>query len=193
LPKTGYHLQKENPFTERFWGRVHVQAGAAMYLFKKGSRTQNLIHNIKYKGRHQIAVTLGNMYGRNLKVSPFFKDIDAIVPVPLHWKKERARGYNQSAKFGQGLAEILKVPIFAKGLKRVVHSPSQTQMSRQQRIENVMKAFELNQPKSLEGQHILLVDDVLTTGATLEACATKILALSNTKVSMATIVIASNL
>jgi len=133
------------------------------------------------------------MYGRQLKVSPFFKGIDAVVPVPLHWKKERARGFNQSAKFGQGIAEILDVPMFPKGLKRVVHSPSQTQKSRQERIENVMKAFALNQPKNLKGMHILLVDDVLTTGATLEACATKILELPNTKVSLATLVIASNL
>lgn len=192
LPKTNFHLEKENKFSERFWGKVKIEAGAAMFYFKKGGRTQNLIHNLKYKKRPQIGVILGNLYGKELKESPLFQDIDIIVPVPLHWKKLRKRGYNQSAVFAQGLSEAMSIPWVADALRRNENSESQTKKSKMSRLENVLSVFEVNNQKKIEGKHILLVDDVLTSGATMEACATKILEIPGTKVSLATIAVAVN-
>ena len=192
LPKTNFHLQKDNAFAERFWGRVKIEAAAGMYYFRKGGRTQNLIHNLKYKNRSQIGVILGNMYGTELNKSPLFQDVEIIVPVPLHWKKLRKRGYNQSSVFAEGLSEVMGIPWVVDGLRRNENSASQTKKSKMSRLENVMSVFEVKNRKRLEGKHILLVDDVLTSGATLEACATKILEIPGTKVSLVTIAVAMN-
>jgi ComF family protein len=187
LPQTQFHLEKENAFTERFWGRLQLNSGAAMLHFVKGGRTQRLIHQLKYKGRKDIGVELGKRYGRKLKKSPLFLSVDLIVPVPLHTRKFRLRGYNQAATFAEGLSESMEIPMLEDGLKRISYARSQTEKSRIERLENVMSAFEISAPKKLSGKHILLVDDVLTTGATLESCGIKILDLEDTKLSMATI------
>lgn len=191
LPKTGFHQQVENRFTERFWGRVHLQAGAALYYFNKGGRTQRLIHSLKYEGKRQIGVKLGQIYGYELKEAPVFREASLILPVPLHPRKERQRGYNQSACFAQGLAQSMGIPWLKDGLKRLEFTATQTKKNRLERFDNVSAAFVAPRPKQLEGQHILLVDDVITTGATLEACALRLLELPGTKVSMATIAIAN--
>lgn len=190
LPETGMHTMKENRFTDRFFGKIYVQAGAAMYHFKEGSQVQHLIHQLKYHGKSKVGLKLGADYGRLLKKSPIFAAIDLIIPVPLHPAKERKRGYNQSDHLAMGLAETMSKPWLKKGLKRIKYGESQTNKSRIERYENVMQSFVVGKASDLQGKHILLVDDVLTTGATLEACATKILEIPNTKVSMATIAIA---
>ncbi len=190
LPEANFHLRKENPFTEKFWGRVQLEAGTALYLFTKESRVQNLVHNLKYKRKQEVGTVLGRRLGTMLRQSPHFTDVDVIVPVPLHIRKLRTRGYNQSEVIGNGLSEGFGRPCLGNGLKRVVHSASQTKQSRESRLHNVGEVFEVARPKSLEGKHILLVDDVLTTGATLEVCANKLLELPGTRVSMATIAIA---
>jgi len=192
LPETNFHLDKENEFVERFWGKVKIESGASLYFFKKGNRTQNIIHSLKYKGRYQIGVILGRIYGRKLKKAAHFEGIDCIVPVPLHWKKLRKRGYNQSLAFAEGLSESMELPVISNGLMRIENSKSQTRKSRIDRLENVETVFQVKKPTSLAGKHLLLVDDVLTTGATLEACAKAILKISNTKVSIATIAMAVN-
>ena len=190
LPQTQYHLEKDNPFLARFWGRIPVHTGAALYLYGKGTKTQQLIHQLKYHGKKEIGWQLGKLYGRQLKEAHSFNHIDIIVPVPLHPKKEKKRGYNQSDYFAKGLSETLGKPWLKNGLERSIYTTSQTKKERMERFENVIKAFEVNREKKLQGKHILLVDDVLTTGATLEACATKVLNVPETKVSMATIAIA---
>lgn len=192
LPKTKFHLERENRFTERFWGRVPIDAGAALYFFTKGSRTQNLIHKLKYEGKTKVGIKLGNLYGKMLKDSPYFSNVDLIVPVPLHPKKEQQRGYNQSDLFAKGLSEEMEVPWSKKALIRTAMTETQTKKSRSARVKNVNDVFQVNQPKRLKGKHILLVDDVMTTGATLEACATKILTVGDVKISFATIAIASH-
>ena len=190
LPKTNFHLEKENPFMERFWGRMPLESGAALYYFVKGGRIQELLHQLKYEGKQEIGLKLGELYGRQLLESPFFKTVDVIVPVPLHPRKERLRGYNQAALFAQGIAETMQKPWLKNGLVRNVFTETQTQKSRAERLENVSEVFAVSDAKKLQGKHILLVDDVMTTGATLEACGAKLLAMPGTKLSLATIAIA---
>ena len=190
LPLTGMHTMSENRFTDRFFGRIYLQAGAAMYHFKEGNQIQHLIHQLKYKGKARIGEKLGETYGALLTQNAVFSTIDVIVPVPLHRTKERKRGYNQSDYFAMGLAKVMQKPWLKKGLIRTKYGGSQTQKTRIARYENVLYSFKVKQAAKLENKHVLLVDDVLTTGATLEACATKILAIPNTKISMATIAIA---
>ncbi|NUO01503.1 MAG: ComF family protein [Saprospiraceae bacterium] len=189
LPKTNFHLHKENPFTERFWGRLSLQAGAAQFFFTKGSRTQQLIHQLKYKNKQEIGVQMGKLYGAQLRESQLFRQVDAIVPVPLHPKKEWSRGYNQSALFAQGLSETLGKPLLNRALQRSTYAESQTQKSREERLDNIARAFVIGDAGALRGKHILLVDDVLTTGATLEACGLRLLDVPGVQLSMATMAI----
>lgn len=190
LPRTDYHQHRENPFTERFWGRVELESGASMLLFKKKGLTRDLIFNLKYKGRQEIGHTLGRAYGKTLQSSPFFKNIDLIIPVPLHYRKIRKRGYNQSAAFGEGLSQGMEIPQRTDILKRKTHSATQTRKGTIERLENVQDIFTLKQEKLLRGKHVLLVDDVLTTGATLEACALQLMQAEEVRISMATIAMA---
>ena len=189
LPKTNFHLHKENPFTERFWGRLPLEAGAALFFFAKGSRTQQLIHRLKYKNKREIGIQMGKLYGAELRESPLFSRVDVIVPVPLHPKKEWARGYNQSALFAQGLSETLQKPWLHNGLQRKVYADSQTQKSREERLDNISQAFTIGDMEAIRGKHVLLVDDVLTTGATLEACGLRLLEAADVQLSMATLAI----
>ncbi|MEO1257900.1 MAG: phosphoribosyltransferase family protein [Bacteroidota bacterium] len=192
LPLSHFHKNKENGFTERFWGRVPIESGTGMYLFTKQSRVAHLIHNFKYKGKKEVGLILGSRYGHTLSREPHFSGIDCIVPVPLHWKKERQRGFNQSEMFGNGLAESMGIPCIKDGLERLAHTDSQTKKSRHERLDSMQGMFAVKKERRLKGKHILLVDDVLTTGATLEVCANELLKLPGTKISMATIAIAIN-
>jgi len=190
LPEANIHFDKENPFTERFWGRADIHSAAALYLFTKGSRVQNLIHHLKYDGKKEIGFLLGRQFGSQLKRSPLFAGVDVIVPVPLHPRKRRIRGYNQSEEFANGMSESMGKPCLSNGLKRIVHAESQTKKSREERVAKFKTEFVVNQPVALKGKHILLVDDVLTTGATLEVCASQLLGLPGTQVSLATMAMA---
>ncbi len=190
LPLTQYHLWTDNPFVERFWGRIPLYAGAACYFFRKGGLARRLIHRLKYEGRKELGLWVGRQYGRQLLQSEIFAGLDCIVPVPLHPRKELRRGFNQSACFGEGLAEVMRIPCHAHALQREIHTDTQTRKSQMERLENVANAFAVRQKKKLEKRHVLLVDDVLTTGATLEACALALLKVPGLRLSMATIAIA---
>ena len=190
LPYTNLHLLVENQFTDRFVGRVKIERGAALYNFKKESGVQLLIHHLKYYNKPRIGVKLGELYGRKLLKANTFSNVDVIVPVPIHFRRKTVRGYNQSDQFAIGLSNTLNITWISNALKRKTHTASQTKKTKIERFENVLSAIEVKRPDVLKDKHILLVDDVLTTGATLEACAMKILEIPNTKISMATIAMA---
>jgi ComF family protein len=192
LPKTNYHLQPDNPIAKIFWGRVPIHSGAAFYGFNKGGNVQHLIHQLKYKGYKEIGYTVGKLYGDELKQSDDFNTVDVVIPVPLHAKKKKKRGYNQSDTFAQGLAKGMNADAKLDVLFRAFESESQTKKSRYRRWQNVESIFQLRDASDLAGKHILLVDDVITTGATLEACAQTLLQISNVKISIATIAYAAN-
>jgi ComF family protein len=191
LPFTDYHWHpSDNPFVDRFWGRLPLQAGSAMLHFGKGGRTQRLIHCIKYEGRRELALELGRWHGHMLREAFAFASAEVVVPVPLHPRKELQRGFNQSSWYGRGLGESLEVPVLEDGLVRARHTVSQTQKSRLERFQNVADAFEPGRADALAGKHVLLVDDVLTTGTTLEACGLQLLTQKGVRLSLATLAIA---
>jgi len=186
LPKTNFHLYADNPVVKLFWGRVNIFSAASFFSFTKGSRVQHLIHQFKYRGRKEIGFSIGKRYGTELKQSSLFNGINLIVPVPLHKKKLKKRGYNQSDFFAQGLSQTIEAEN-KNLLIRTNSSETQTKKSRFARWKNVEEIFHIPEPEKLQGRHVLLVDDVITTGATLEACAQRILEIPDTKVSVATI------
>lgn len=187
LPKTGFHGQKDNPLSKTFWGRVQLENVSACFYFSKGSRVQHLMHQFKYRGRWEIGVYLGRLYGSELKESDAFKDVDMVIPVPLHPNKLRKRGYNQSEKFAQGLSQSMGIELNTATLLRTHASETQTRKSRFSRWENVKEIFVVKNPEKIAGKHILLVDDVITTGATIEACAQHLLNHEGTRVSVASL------
>lgn len=190
LPFTTLHKDQDNLFTQRLYGRVPIQAGAACFYFVKGGKIQQVIHHLKYSHKPYIGFHWGKIYALKLAQEAHFRAVDCIVPVPLHWKKEKLRGYNQAEAISRGLAEGMGKVHWPKALIRNTYASSQTQKGKIARLNNVEQAFSVADKKALEGKHILLVDDVMTSGATLEACALPILSLPNTKVSMVTLAMA---
>jgi ComF family protein len=187
LPRTNFHFEAENPIARIFWGRVNLESATSFLFFNKGGNVQQLVHQLKYKGKKNVGRFMGSLFGNDLLRSPVFASVDLIVPVPLHPKKERLRGFNQSKVIAHGLSESLQKPLSTNNLVRLVHTSSQTKKSRYSRWENVKDVFGIKDPSLFAGKHILLVDDVLTTGATMEACAQKILEVEGAKVSAVTL------
>ncbi len=187
LPKTMYHHGEENPVTEIFRGRSDIFSAAASYHFNKGNKVQFLVHQLKYKNRPDIGFFLGKRYGQDLRDSPFFKSADVIIPVPLHKKKKVKRGYNQSEQFANGLAWSMKIPVDITTLDKTKATETQTKKSRFKRWENVKEIFTVTDKETLKGQHILLVDDVITTGATIESCVIALQVIDGVRISIAAI------
>jgi ComF family protein len=170
LPKTGFHAENDNPVSRLFWGKSEIEGAASYFHFEKGGHVQLLIHKFKYKGFKEIGIEVGKHYGTELKHFAPYNNADLIIPVPLHKSKQRKRGYNQSEFFASGLSQAMKIPTDFISLYRARATETQTRKSRFERFENVKSIFQLNENHSLAGKHILLVDDVVTTGSTLEAC-----------------------
>lgn len=190
LPVTNFHLQPDNKVAQLFWGRVEIAHATSFFAFKKGSRYQQLIHFIKYKGLKELGFETGRKFGFALRDSVWYGTVDLIVPVPLHPKKERLRGYNQSGWIARGMADAMKKPVSAGNLCRQVHTSTQTRKNRFERWQNVEDIFVIKKPEEFAGKHVLLVDDVVTTGSTLEACAFRLLKTKGTAVSIATLAFA---
>lgn len=190
LPETDFHFDTDNAMLEKFAGRIKIEMAGACFFFIKTGRIQQLMHALKYQSKTKVGIQIGIYYGNLLKQSSHFQTIDLIIPVPLHPRKEKQRGYNQSDTFAQGLASSMNIPWLKNGLIRTTYTETQTKKSVMERFDNVSNVFEVNRSKSLKNKHILLVDDIMTTGATLEACAVKLLEIENVKVSIVTIAFA---
>lgn len=186
LPRTGFHRDPGNEVARIFWGRIPVNYATSFILFHQGSSYRNLLYQLKYQGRQQIGLELGRLFGLELQDTAFAR-ADLIHPVPLHPAKQRKRGYNQSELIARGMGEVLKIPVVTNLIARVTKTRSQTRKSRYERWENVRDTFRVLFPETLQDQHVLLVDDVITTGATLEACAAALLQTSGVSVSVASL------
>jgi ComF family protein len=189
IPRTEFHKDPENPVSQLFWGRVKIEYAAAFFYFNKGSAYQPLIHKLKYNGRRDIGIEMGKAFGAELRKS-VFASADVIIPVPLHPKKMKIRGYNQSEMIANGLASALGLPVNIVSLLRGESTETQTRKSRFERFRNVEGKFRVHGGLELEGKHIILADDVVTTGSTLEACAIALLEIKGTKVSILTLAVA---
>lgn len=158
--------------TKKFWGRIPVLQAASYLYFQKDGRVQHLLHELKYRGKTEVGEFIGAMYGTVLKESDnLFNKADLIIPVPLHIEKLRKRGYNQSDYFAKGLSKSLDIPWNNTLIQRNIFTETQTGKNRIERWENVDDIFEFKDEKQFKGKHLILVDDVITTGATIEACA----------------------
>lgn len=192
LPKTNFNLGKDNIVAQIFWGRFPLESAGAYYFFKKGSKVQHLLHQFKYKNSPEIGVRIGQLYGLDLKKSgcPI---PDVIIPIPLHPKKEVIRGYNQSERFAEGLSQSLNIPVDTTNFIRNTFTETQTKKSRFDRWNNVKDIFICVNPEDFRNKHILLVDDVITTGSTIESSVQKLLSYENLnlKISIASMAVAS--
>jgi ComF family protein len=189
IPRTNYHLKTDNPVARLFWGRCMIEKAASFSYYTKDSRIKKLIHHLKYKGIREVGFELGKIYALSLKASGFLDGIDLIIPVPLHPSKRKKRGFNQSEYISSGISEISGVPLDTFSLIRCKSSDTQTKKSRYTRWTNVEGIFKVTDQERLKDCHVLLVDDVITTGSTLEACANEILKIENTKVSVVSLAV----
>lgn len=187
LPFTDFHLYADHPAARLFWGRIPCHAVTALLYFRKGNSVQQLIHNLKYKGHTELGFTLGKMLGERLKLSAAWQDAELIIPVPLHPKKQRSRGYNQSECIADGIAAVLGIPVYTTQLIRKLNTGTQTRKTRYNRFENMKAVFAVTEPALLAGKHVLLVDDVITTGSTLESCAQVLLNSGISKLSISAV------
>ena len=186
LPTAFSHLEKDNSVERIFYGRIPLENATSLLLFEKKGMVQKIIHNLKYKGHEEIGTFLGEWLGTELRSLQNFKQVTAVVPVPLHNKKLRQRGYNQVEKFGRAIAEKLEITYLNDVLLKRSASKTQTLKKRLARWGDLEETFVLEQPEKLQDQHVLLVDDLVTTGATLEACAHQLMQVKGVKISIAT-------
>jgi len=190
LPYTRFEKIRDNPAEKIFAGRIPIEFATSLLFFSKAELTQKILHNIKYNYRKQLAVFTGKKLGESILSAHTQFQFDAIIPVPLHQKKELLRGYNQSYLIAEGIATVLNIPVYNKIIRRTKNTDTQTKKSRSERWENINNVFETTETAIIQNKHLLLVDDVLTSGATLEACVAALKLNENIKVSIATLAIA---
>ncbi len=191
LPHTNFAMHANNIVEKIFWGRLPLTAAMSEFYFAKGTVIQRLIHEFKYKGNKDIGTYLGAMMGSSLISNNRFNKIDALVPLPLYADKEHKRGFNQAKILCDGISEITNIPVITGNVVRKKFTETQTRKHREERWQNVEGSFKVDSIAQLKDKHILLVDDVITTGATLEACGKEILSIHNVQLSVATLAYAS--
>lgn len=184
LPLTNHHLNPENEAFKKFYGRILVEHTSALLYFHKKGIVQELIHNLKYKGQEQIGTVLGEWYAEDLKNSVTIQSVDEIIPVPLHKRKLRERGYNQVTNFGNALSESLNIPYNPNLLVRNIYSKTQSKKNLLNRSDGIDSIFDVNFTQKDHNKHFLLIDDVITTGSTLEACSHALLKIPGAKISI---------
>ncbi len=187
VPRTNFHHEKDNILEKSFWGRVPVERVSSYFFFQKESKYQKVIHKLKYSNYPEVGVEMGRLYGAELINSIDFKTVDYIIPVPLHFMKMNKRGYNQSEMIAKGLEQFLDGKVKTNILYRKKNTKTQTNKSRFERYKNMDAVFKVRRTKHIENKHLLLVDDILTTGSTLEGCAIALQKAANCKVSIVTL------
>jgi ComF family protein len=185
LPLTDFHMHAGNPVEKKFWGRLPVFSATAQYYFTPDSVIQQLMHELKYDGNKELGIFFGILMGKQFIASNRFSSIDALVPLPLFKKKEKQRGFNQARLLCEGIAEIMRLPILSSSISRKTNTETQTRKGRIERWLNMEGKFEVEDHAALMGRHILLVDDIITTGATLEACGKELLGVNDLRLSIA--------
>ena len=191
LPHTNFAELANNQIEKYFWGRISLSAAYSQFYFSKEFLIQHLIHQLKYKGDTKIGFYLGEIMGKTLLNSSRFSSVEALIPLPLYADKEHKRGYNQAAVICNGMSAVMGIPVLNGAVIRQHATETQTRKHRTERWENVKSSFKVAKPGQLSGKHLLLVDDVVTTGATLEACGNAILQTENVKLSIATLAYAA--
>lgn len=185
LPRTGFQLTaQDNPLVRLFWGIIPVERAAALFYYEADSSVNDIIYDLKYHKHPEIGNEMGHLTATEFKASGFFDGIDMIVPVPLARKRQWQRGYNQSFCIAKGISQVTGIPIYNKVMCRTKFEKSQTKIGHRERRENVENVFKLKDADTIRGRHILLVDDVITTGATMAACARELLRAGNVKLSL---------
>lgn len=184
MPLTQYHLNPKNEAVKKFYGKIDVQFASAFLYFNKKGMVQELIHNLKYKGHQEIGTVLGNWYAEDLKELQLEIPFDAVIPVPLHKRKFKERGYNQVTTFGKAISSGFEIPFAENILIRKLYTKTQSKKNLLGRSENIENIFDVKFNESDYNKHFLIVDDVLTTGATLEACSKALLKIPGTKISI---------
>lgn len=185
LPVTGFFNNRGNPVEKIFHGRLDIVAAGATYYFTKRSLVQHLLTELKYRGNRKAGYFLGRMMGHALRGQTVFEDVEALIPLPLNSRKETARGYNQAALLCEGMAQVWDKPVWKDIVQRTRFTRTQTRQNRISRWQNMQEVFALQQPEKIAGRHLLLVDDVITTGATMEACGCSLCSVPGTRLSMA--------
>lgn len=192
LPRTDYHDMEHNKTSELFAGRVPFINATSFYYYRKGSAYTNIVHALKYEGREEIGVFMGRMFAEELLKYSSYESIDLIFPIPLHKDRYKERGYNQSMSIAKGMSEILNIPIDTNSIIRAVYTKTQTRKDKAHRFENVEHIFKITDSDALIGKHVLIVDDVITTGATIESLISELIKVKNVTISIASLAIASN-
>ena len=192
MPRTNYHLRKDNPVERLFWGKMPLERATAYFFYHKGSDFRNILYLLKYGGRKDLGEVMGRFMAAELLPAGFFRDIDRIVPVPLHPRKQKLRGYNQSECIVRGISAVTGIPADTSSVVRVKHTDTQTRKSVYERWENVDGIFEVRHPELFKGKHILIVDDVLTTGSTTTACADVFKGVEGIRISILTLAVANS-
>lgn len=190
LPRTDYHLRKDNPVEKLFWGKIPLERATSFYFYRKGSDFRQILHQLKYGGQKGIGAIMGRYMAAELQQSGFFEGVDVILPVPLHKKKQQIRGYNQSEWIARGITAVTGIPIDTEAVVRRKNTETQTRKSSLERWENVEGIFELHHAEALAGKHILIIDDVLTTGATTVECASCLTGIEGIRISVLTLAVA---
>lgn len=192
LPETGFTGLPDNPVEKLFWGRLPLRSASSLYYFNKGGAIQKLLHEIKYKGNRALAIQLGKNLGKAIAQFHTPGSLDALIPLPLFPKKERQRGYNQAQLISEGISLVTGLPVLNDVIIRPEHTETQTKKGRLERWKNIDGKFDLKDPAAIKGKSLLLVDDVVTTGATLDSCGQELLKAGNIHLHIAVLCIAGS-
>ena len=192
MPRTNYHRLKDNPVERMFWGKVPLERATSYFFYRKGGDYRRILHQLKYGGRKDYGEIMGRFMAAELMPTDFFQGVDVIVPVPLHPRKQQKRGYNQSEYIARGVSAVTGIGMDTSVVVRIKHTDTQTRKFTYERWENVEGIFLLHHPGQFTGKHILIIDDVLTTGATITACADAFQAVEGVRISILTLAVADS-